>query len=197
MKVNLNQYSVLTRKTLIYGGVHGFEGVALAILPNGPCLNCVFGSFENDELCELGGTCRSGGVVGGIAGIVGLLQVENLLAIYSESSEAFTPHLRTVNQFGQIRQMKINADINCLNGCGIRPRKLVDLTNFKCPDTFVYAKLTLEKLKSHDYVELEFASESILHNVSDSIQKEGYKNLKKLFNPEFNKFNLIVETKNK
>ena len=65
-KFLLSDAAVLTGTPLIYGGVVRFEGLAMRIEPQGPCLRCLFESAPVDAP-----TCAQAGVLGSMAGLVG------------------------------------------------------------------------------------------------------------------------------
>lgn len=62
---------------LIHGGVLRWEGLAMAIVPGGPCLRCL---FEDPAQALDGPTCASAGVIGAVAGWVGAQQARLALA---------------------------------------------------------------------------------------------------------------------
>jgi molybdopterin-synthase adenylyltransferase len=70
-KFLLSDTSVLTGTPLIYGGVLRFEGLAMRIERNGPCLRCLFEVPPDDAP-----TCAQAGVLGSMAGLIGGLQAE-------------------------------------------------------------------------------------------------------------------------
>ena len=70
-KFLLSDTAVQTGTTLIYGGVLRFEGLALRIEKDGPCLRCLFESVPTEAP-----TCAQAGVMGSMAGVVGALQAQ-------------------------------------------------------------------------------------------------------------------------
>lgn len=70
-KFLLSDASVLTGVPLIYAGVLRFEGLAMRIEADGPCLRCLFERPPDDVP-----TCAQAGVLGSMAGLVGGLQAE-------------------------------------------------------------------------------------------------------------------------
>lgn len=70
-KFLLSDAAVLTGVPLIYAGVLRFEGLAMRIQADGPCLRCLFETAPDDAP-----TCAQAGVLGSMAGLVGGLQAE-------------------------------------------------------------------------------------------------------------------------
>lgn len=70
-KFLLSDAAVLTGTPLVYAGVLRFEGLALRIERDGPCLRCLFETPPDDAP-----TCAQAGVLGSMAGLVGGLQAE-------------------------------------------------------------------------------------------------------------------------
>jgi molybdopterin/thiamine biosynthesis adenylyltransferase len=78
-KFLLNDACVVAGIPLVHGGVTGFAGQVLTIVPGeGPCLRCLFPDppSESDSA-----TCRDGGILGPVAGFVGALQARAALEI--------------------------------------------------------------------------------------------------------------------
>jgi len=194
-KMLINHYALFNKKILIYAGVQGFNGIVLPIIPNGPCLNCVFGDFTKEEACELGGSCRAGGVIGSIAGLTALTQVNELMSCLNDKTKNTEINLHAINSSGVIRKISTKINPNCANGCTPNPVKTVDLRAFKCPDTFLYAKLALEKLRSELKnsleVEFRFGSYQDLENVAQSLEQEGFKRNKKIICKELSEYKLL------
>ncbi|MCC6336931.1 MAG: HesA/MoeB/ThiF family protein [Myxococcales bacterium] len=69
VKFLLSDAAVLARRPLIYGGVLRFEGLAMRVQPDGPCLRCLFETPPVDVP-----TCAQAGVLGSMAALVGALQ---------------------------------------------------------------------------------------------------------------------------
>ncbi len=68
-KFLLSDAAVLTGGVLIYAGVLRFEGLAMRLQPDGPCLRCLFETPPTDVP-----TCAQAGVLGAMAGVMGGLQ---------------------------------------------------------------------------------------------------------------------------
>lgn len=68
-KFLLSDVAKRVRVPLVHGGVLRFEGLALRIEPDGPCLRCLFETPPVDAP-----TCAQAGVFGAMAGVIGGLQ---------------------------------------------------------------------------------------------------------------------------
>ena len=55
----------------------------------------------------------------------------------------------------------------------------LDLTKYKCPITFVKAKIALEKLKNKDALVIKINEGEDLNNMPESLKEIGFKIIKK------------------
>jgi adenylyltransferase/sulfurtransferase len=69
-KFLLSQIAVRHRVPLVHGGVIRFEGQAMLIAPEGPCLRCLFEPTTRDQTTS----CARAGVLGTVAGVIGATQ---------------------------------------------------------------------------------------------------------------------------
>ncbi|MGV3626005.1 MAG: HesA/MoeB/ThiF family protein [Archangium sp.] len=105
-KFLLSDASVLTGVPLIYGGVLRFEGLAMRIQPDGPCLRCLFESAPDDVP-----TCAQAGVLGSMAGLMGGVQAE--LALRENSQPGVAP-LHVIDGHGfSFRVVKVRKRADC------------------------------------------------------------------------------------
>lgn len=195
-KLLLNSYARIKNKILVYAGVQGTQGVVQRISGSLPCLHCSFGEFTEIDACELGGACRSGGVIGTIAGITAMHQVDELLKALEEATTTEKKGtIITINDIDPPRILEIDIDPLCPNLCGCNPRKKINLSHLTCPKTFLFAKLALEQCKKANYAppfaEIIFSSEDDLKNVSHSLEQEGNKILHTIVKPEFEQYAVI------
>ena len=56
----------------------------------------------------------------------------------------------------------------------------LDLTKYKCPITFVKAKLALEKLKKNETLTIQINEGEDLDNMPESLKEIGFKIIKKI-----------------
>jgi molybdopterin-synthase adenylyltransferase len=75
----INDACVLTKKTLVFGAFFRYEGQAMVIKPGeGPCLRCMFPSPPPPGLIP---SCQEAGVLGALAGVIGLIQATETLEL--------------------------------------------------------------------------------------------------------------------
>jgi molybdopterin-synthase adenylyltransferase len=73
-KFLISDTCVTTRTPFVYGGVLGFFGQAMTVIPGTTaCLRCL---FERPPLEGEIATCREAGILGPVAGIIGAIQAE-------------------------------------------------------------------------------------------------------------------------
>jgi adenylyltransferase/sulfurtransferase len=77
-KFLLNDAAVLLRKPLIHGAVLQWGGQVLTVLPDGPCLRCLFFDPPEPEAVQ---SCEEAGIVGAATGVVGSVQAEEALKV--------------------------------------------------------------------------------------------------------------------
>ncbi len=124
-KFLLSDASVLTRVPVIYAGVLRFEGLAMRIEANGPCLRCLFETPPVDVP-----TCAQAGVLGSMAGLMGGLQAR--LALRSNPEPGLAMLQVVDGQSLTFRQVKVRRRLDCAAcGEGARPT-LVDARPVEC-----------------------------------------------------------------
>ncbi len=75
----VNDACVLAKKTLVFGAFFRFEGQAMVVKPDeGPCLRCMFPSPPPPGLIP---SCQEAGVLGALAGVIGLIQATETLKL--------------------------------------------------------------------------------------------------------------------
>jgi len=170
----LNDFCVAQKIHYVYGGATAFSGAALEVRPGKACLRCVFGDFSEEELLDLEGGCRAQGIVGVVAGIVGLEQAEFALRSFLlEASPAKSSELFRFALEGSRRTFSaVLPSADCPNHC---LSIYLDLLQLSCPETFLYTKLALEELPHGVRLEILFGNEISARNVSRSCQEEGYR----------------------
>src|SRR5438309_4810247 len=77
-KFLLNDAAVLLRKPLVHGAVLRWGGQVTTVLPDGPCLRCLFRDPPQDADIE---TCEEAGIIGAATGVVGSVQAEEALKL--------------------------------------------------------------------------------------------------------------------
>lgn len=75
----VNDACVLAGKTLVFGAFFRFDGQAMVIKPGeGPCLRCMFPEPPPPGLVP---SCQEAGVLGALAGVIGLIQATEALKL--------------------------------------------------------------------------------------------------------------------
>ncbi len=77
-KFLLNDAAVLLRKPLVHGAVLRWGGQVTTVLPDAPCLRCLF--REPPEPGDVQ-TCEEAGIIGAATGVVGSVQAEETLKL--------------------------------------------------------------------------------------------------------------------
>lgn len=77
-KFLLNDAAVLTRKPLVHGAVLRWGGQVTTVLPDAPCLRCLF--REPPEPGDVQ-TCEEAGIIGAATGVVGSVQAEEVIKV--------------------------------------------------------------------------------------------------------------------
>jgi molybdopterin-synthase adenylyltransferase len=77
-KFLLNDAAVLLRKPLVHGAVLQWGGQVTSVLPDSPCLRCLF--REPSEPGDVQ-TCEEAGIIGAATGVLGSVQAEEALKI--------------------------------------------------------------------------------------------------------------------
>ncbi len=75
----VNDACVLAKKTLVFGAFFRYEGQAMVVKPGeGPCLRCMFPEPPPPGLVP---SCQEAGVLGALAGVIGLIQATETLKL--------------------------------------------------------------------------------------------------------------------
>jgi adenylyltransferase/sulfurtransferase len=77
-KFLLNDAAVLLRKPLVHGAVLQWGGQVTTVLPDGPCLRCLF--FDPPDPADVV-TCEEVGILGAATGVVGSVQAEEAIKL--------------------------------------------------------------------------------------------------------------------
>lgn len=78
VKFLLNDAAVLLAKPLVHGAVLQWGGQALTVLPDGPCLRCLF--HEPPQPGDVP-SCEEAGIIGAVTGVIGSIQAEEALKV--------------------------------------------------------------------------------------------------------------------
>jgi molybdopterin-synthase adenylyltransferase len=77
-KFLLNDAAVLLRKPMVYGSVLRWGGQVTTVVPEGPCLRCLFREPPEPGAVQ---TCEEAGVIGAATGVIGSVQAEEALKV--------------------------------------------------------------------------------------------------------------------
>jgi molybdopterin/thiamine biosynthesis adenylyltransferase len=77
-KFLLNDAAVLLRKSLVHGAVLRWGGQATTVIPDGPCLRCLFRDPPDPGEIQ---TCEEAGIIGAATGVIGSVMAEEALKL--------------------------------------------------------------------------------------------------------------------
>ncbi|KAF0134453.1 MAG: Dinucleotide-utilizing enzymes involved in molybdopterin and thiamine biosynthesis family 2 [Candidatus Saganbacteria bacterium] len=114
----------------MHGAFFRFEGQAMVIKPNeGPCYRCMFSEPPPPGSVP---SCQEAGVLGALAGVIGLIQATETLKLILGIGEPLVGKLIIFNALEMgFRKVKVPKDKNCPI-CGENPaiKKLIDYELF-------------------------------------------------------------------
>ena len=126
----VNDACVMKNKTLIHGSIYRFEGQVTVFKPgDGPCYRCLYPEPPPPGMVP---NCQEGGVLGVLAGVIGNLQVvEVLKLILGIGKPLVGKHLIYDALNTEFRSLRLRRDANCPI-CGEKPtiKELVDYEEF-------------------------------------------------------------------
>jgi len=126
----VNDACVFSNKPLSHGGIFRFDGQAITILPHkSACYRCLFSEPPPPGLVP---SCQEAGVLGAVAGIIGVIQANEVLKYVLEIGELLAGKLLVFNALDSFfRQVKVSRDPKC-PVCGKNPSitKLIDYEQF-------------------------------------------------------------------
>ena len=126
----VNDACVMENKTLIHGSIYRFEGQVTVFKPNsGPCYRCLYPEPPPPGMSP---NCQEGGVLGVLAGIVGNLQVVEVLKLILGIGEPLVGKLLIYDALKtEFRNLNLRKDASCPL-CGEEPtiKKLIDYEEF-------------------------------------------------------------------
>lgn len=126
----VNDACVLSKKPLSHGAVIRFDGQVTTIIPGkGPCYRCLFKKPPAPETIP---SCEQAGIIGAVAGIIGLLQATEVIKFILNKGDLLIGKLLIFKGLEMnFRKVKFQRNNNCLV-CGDKPliKKLVDYEEF-------------------------------------------------------------------
>jgi molybdopterin/thiamine biosynthesis adenylyltransferase/rhodanese-related sulfurtransferase len=108
----LNDASVRLRKPVVSASILGFEGQISTFVPfEGPCYRCLFPTPPPPELAP---SCGANGVLGVMAGVMGLLQANEVIKLAAGIGEPLVGRLLLYDSLGtRFTELKIKRDPEC------------------------------------------------------------------------------------
>jgi molybdopterin/thiamine biosynthesis adenylyltransferase/rhodanese-related sulfurtransferase len=108
----LNDASVRLRKPVVSASILGFDGQLSTFVPfEGPCYRCLYPTPPPPELAP---SCSANGVLGVMAGVMGLLQANEVIKLAAEIGEPLVGRLVLYEALGtRFTELKVGRDPNC------------------------------------------------------------------------------------
>jgi len=126
----VNDACVMKNKTLIHGSIYRFEGQVTVFKPgDGPCYRCLYPEPPPPGMVP---NCQEGGVLGVLAGVIGNLQVVEVLKLILGIGKPLVGKLLIYDSLNtEFRNLRLRRDVNCPI-CGEKPtiKELVDYEEF-------------------------------------------------------------------
>ncbi|MCB0344352.1 MAG: ThiF family adenylyltransferase [Bdellovibrionales bacterium] len=194
-KLAINDFCIAEAIPFSYGGVRAWGGMCLAVNNPGAggCVRCLFGTFTDDDIDQLGAACQAQGIVGAAAGVIGTLQAQATLS-YFENPEALASSSLKRFEIGmsQVAESTVLPAPDCPL-CSEREDAVLDLKSETCPMTFLHTKLALEKIPQGGKLRVLFGNEKSCTEVSTSCTKEGHTVTPAAHEPQTNRWEVIIE----
>ncbi|MDR0415492.1 MAG: molybdopterin-synthase adenylyltransferase MoeB [Prevotellaceae bacterium] len=130
-KFLINDACVIVGRPFSHGGVLRFEGQTLTYLPGAPCYRCLFHSPPPPNTVP---TCSQAGVMGVVAGMLGVIQAAEALKYLTGVGELLTGKLLSFDaKTMEFRKMETKRSDTC-PVCGNNPTvtKLIDYEQADC-----------------------------------------------------------------
>ena len=108
----LNDASVRLRKPVVSASILGFEGQISTFIPyEGPCYRCLYPTPPPPELAP---SCGAAGVLGVMAGVMGLLQANEVIKLVAGIGEPLVGRLLLYDSLStRFTELKVNRDPDC------------------------------------------------------------------------------------
>ncbi len=126
----VNDACVMLGKPLSHGAIFRFDGQATTIIPGeGPCYRCL---YETPPPPDLVPSCQEAGVLGVIAGIIGVIQATEVIKLILGKGELLNGKLLLYDSLRMdFKKLKIQRNPDCPI-CGENPtiKELIDYEEF-------------------------------------------------------------------
>ena len=108
----LNDASVRLRKPVVSASILGFEGQISTFIPyEGPCYRCLYPTPPPPELAP---SCGANGVLGVMAGVMGLLQANEVIKLAAGIGETLSGRLLLYDSLAtSFTELKVRRDPHC------------------------------------------------------------------------------------
>jgi adenylyltransferase/sulfurtransferase len=126
----VNDACIMQNKPLSHAGILRFEGQATTIIPHqGPCYRCLFSEPPPPGMVP---SCQEAGILGAVAGILGIIQATEVLKLILGKGELLKGKLLVYNALEMtFRRLNIQRREDC-PVCGNNPtiKELIDYEQF-------------------------------------------------------------------
>jgi sulfur-carrier protein adenylyltransferase/sulfurtransferase len=128
----LNDASVRLRKPVVSASILAFDGQISTFVPfEGPCYRCL---YPTPPPAELAPSCGAAGVLGVMAGVMGLLQANEVIKLVAGIGEPLIGRLLLYDSLGtRFTELKVRRDPECPI-CGPNAQEIPESEMGKFPD---------------------------------------------------------------
>ncbi len=128
----LNDASVRLRKPVVSASILAFDGQISTFVPyEGPCYRCLYPTPPPPELAP---SCGAAGVLGVMAGVMGLLQANEVIKLVAGIGEPLIGRLLLYDSLGtRFTELKVSRDPDCPI-CGEHAPEIPESEMGKFPD---------------------------------------------------------------
>lgn len=125
-----NDACVMAKKPFVHGGILRFNGQALTVIPGeGPCFRCIFHEPPPEGSVP---TCSQAGVLGVLAGTIGLIQATEVLKLLLGKGEPLVGRLLMYDALDmRFREVQVKKNPAC-PVCGEHPT-ITELVDYELP----------------------------------------------------------------
>src|SRR3989338_4163993 len=126
----VNDACVIAKKPLVHAGIFRYDGQIMTIVPGaGPCYRCLFPEPPPPGAVP---SCQEGGIFGAVAGVLGVLQANEVLKFILGAGQLLAGRMLIFNALDStFRTVKVPKDKDC-PVCSDHPTitKLIDYQEF-------------------------------------------------------------------
>ncbi len=180
-KLLINDYCTSRQIPFIYLGAVADHAQLLTVSHPGAssaCLRCLFDGMSDDDFRAQHTACAQAGIIGSIAGCIGLLAAEECLRVLADTpsrlevagSKLMRVSLNNLN----VQTSTVKASALCPLGCGGPKPVILDLTDKRCPSTFLYTKLALERMDASTELDVLLDSQLTAQSVARNCAELGF-----------------------